>query len=94
MKFRITNHLGFRASTRPDNALDLLWQRLGTSHDEVSFTKVDAEIRATWGEDAPVSMERDERAELGRRAVLDIVIDVCERAPELNSDWFAVSVRR
>jgi hypothetical protein len=39
-------------------------------------------------------MEQDERAELGRRAILDIVIGVCERAPELNSDWFAVSPQR
>ena len=82
------------ASTRPANAMDLLWQRLDASRDETSFTKVGAEIRATWGEDAPVSMERDERDELGRRAVLDIVIDVCERSPELNSDWFAVSAQR
>jgi hypothetical protein len=74
--------------------MDLLWQRLGASRDEVSFAKVGPEIRATWEEDAPVSMERDERVEIGRRAVLDIVIDVCERAPELNSDWFAVSARR
>ena len=43
------------------------------------------------GEDAPISMERDEREEIGRRAVLDIVRSVCERAPELKSDWFAVS---
>ena len=74
--------------------MDLLWQRLDASRDESSFTKVGAEIRATWGEDAPVSMERDERDELGRRAVLDIVIGVCERTPELNSDWFAVSAQR
>jgi hypothetical protein len=74
--------------------MDLLWRRLDASRDETSFTKVGAEIRATWGEDAPVSMERDERDELGSRAVLDIVIDVCERAPELNSDWFAVSAQR
>jgi hypothetical protein len=74
--------------------MDLLWQRLGASHDEPSFAKVGPEISATWGEDAPASMERDERAEIGRRAVLDIVIGVCELAPELNSDWFAVSAQR
>ena len=74
--------------------MDLLWQRLDASRDETSFAKVGAEIRATWGEDAPASMERDEREELGRRAILDIMIDVCERAPELNSDWFAVSAQR
>jgi hypothetical protein len=74
--------------------MDLLWERLDARNDETSFTKVGAEIRATWGEDAPASMERDERYELGRRAVLDIVIGVCERAPELKSDWFAVSAQR
>jgi hypothetical protein len=74
--------------------MDLLWQRLATSRGEISFTKVGAEIRATWGVDAPASMERDERTELGRRAILDIVTGVCERAPELNSDWFAVSAQR
>jgi hypothetical protein len=34
---------------------------------------------------------RDERIEIGRRAVLDVVRDVCDAAPELKSDWFAVS---
>jgi hypothetical protein len=78
----------------PADALDLLWQRLDSKHDDVRFAKVDAEIRATWGEDASISIERDEREEIGRRAVLDIVCDICERAPGLKSDWFAVSVLR
>jgi hypothetical protein len=38
-------------------------------------------------------MERDVRAELGHRAVLGIVRKVCERAPELEWDWFAVGIR-
>ncbi|HLM85217.1 MAG TPA: hypothetical protein VK272_03410 [Solirubrobacteraceae bacterium] len=88
MQFRITPHSGFAL---PDDALDLLWARLGARREEVSFAKVGDEIRATTGEDAPVSMTRDERAEIGRRAVLHVVCDVCERAPELRSDWFAVS---
>jgi hypothetical protein len=72
--------------------MDLLWQGLDSGHDEASFRKVGDEIRATWGEDGPASVERDlERAEVGRRAILNIVIAVCERTPELNSDWFAVS---
>jgi hypothetical protein len=91
VKFRITPHSGLRGSTPPADAMDLLWQHLDARPDKTSFTKVGAEIRVTWEEDAPASMERDERYELGRRAVLDIVIDVCEQAPELNSDWFAVS---
>jgi hypothetical protein len=73
--------------------MDLLWQRLGASHDEASFAKVGHEITATWGKDVP-SMARDEHAEIGRRAILDIVRDVCERAPELELDWFAVSAQR
>jgi hypothetical protein len=72
----------------------LLWPRLDANGDDVRFAKVGAEIRATWGEDAPISMERDEREEIGRRAVLDIVRGVCERVPELESDWFAVSTLR
>ncbi len=39
-------------------------------------------------------MERDQREEIGRRAVFDIVSGICEREPELESDWFAVSTRR
>lgn len=92
MKFKITSHSGFTASMRLTSVVDLLWQRLGAVHDEVSFAKVGSEISATWEGDVPASMTPDERAELGRRAVLDIVREVCKRAPELESDWFAVGV--
>jgi len=74
----------------PADAIDLLWQRLDVSHDEASFARAGAEIVATWGEDAP-SSTRDERAEIGRLAVLEIVRDACERTPELELDWFAVA---
>ena len=70
--------------------MDLLWERLGGIHDEVSFAKVGPEISATWGDDSSPSRMRDERAEIGRRAVLVILRDVCERAPELELDWFAI----
>jgi len=70
--------------------MDLLWQRLADSRNETSFAKVGSEIWATWAVDAPSSMERDERAEIGRRAVLEIVRDACERTPELELDWFAI----
>jgi hypothetical protein len=91
VEFRITRHSGYPA---PADALELLWQRLGASRDDTRFAKGDAEIRATWGQDAPVSMERDEREEIGRLAVLEIVRDACEQAPGLRTDWFAVSARR
>jgi hypothetical protein len=91
VKFRITLHSGFQA---PEDALDQLFKRLGASRDGVRFAKLAGEIRATWGEDAPISMESDEREEIGRRDVLDIVREVCERTPELASDWFAVSALR
>ena len=94
MEFRITLHAGPKSPARPADALDLLWERLGSRQDQASFAKVGSEIRATWGNDAPASVEWDERSELGREALLDIVIDVCERAPQLKSDWFAVSARR
>ncbi len=45
-------------------------------------------------DDTPVSMESDEREEIGRRVVLDIVREVCDAAPQLNLDWFAVSALR
>jgi hypothetical protein len=91
MTFRITRHSGFAA---PADAFDLLWQRLDANLDGTRFTKVGAGIRATWGGDMPSSIERHEREEIGRRAVFDIVCDVCERAPELKADWFAVSALR
>ncbi len=94
MKFRITPHSAFKASKRPADANDLLWQRLDARHDQVSFAKVGSEIRATWGDDVPSSMESDERAEIGRRVVLDIVREACNGSQGLEFDWFAVSLLR
>ncbi len=88
MRFRITHHSGFAA---PADALDLLSARAGASRNGVSFAKIGQYIRAMTSEDAPVSMTRDERIEIGRRAVLDVVREVCESSTELQSDWFAVS---
>jgi len=85
--FRITTHSGHAA---PADAIDLLWQRLSVSGEEARFARVGAEIRATWSEDEPIWVERDEREGIGRHAVLSIVDDVCASAPELESDWFAV----
>jgi hypothetical protein len=91
VNFRITVHSGWAA---PDDALDLLWARLGPRHEEVPFAKGRSDIRTEWGKDMASSTERHEVEELGRVAILDIVRGVCEDAPELRSDWFAVSAYR
>jgi hypothetical protein len=91
VRFRITLHSGFNA---PDDALDMLAERLGRSRDEASFERRSTDIVATWGEDAPGSMESDERKQLGRVAVLGIVEEICESSPDLKRDWFAVSTSR
>lgn len=88
MHFRITPH---SAAAPPADALELLWKRLGSEWGGVSFAKAGEEIEARTGEDAPVSMTSDEREEIGRRVVLDVVVRICEDAPELVSDWYAVS---
>jgi hypothetical protein len=91
VEFRITNHSG---SSAPDDALDLLWKQLDDRRGSVRFVKRGTEIRATLRGDTPVSMESDEREEIGRRQVLDIVREVCDGEQQLKLDWFAVSARR
>jgi hypothetical protein len=88
VRFRISRHSGFSA---PADAVDQLWQHLGPKREEASFAKVGNVIRAEWGADAPVSLERDEREEIGRGVLLEIVRDVCERTPGLKTDWYAIS---
>jgi hypothetical protein len=91
MKFKITRHA---TASPPDNAMDALTERMGRKREDVSFTRVGAELRANLDRDVPSSMTYDERTAIGRRAVLEIVGEVCERAPELKLDWFAVSPAR
>ena len=91
MRFKITRHSGFPA---PEDALDQLVQRLGARRNGIAFAKVGAEIWATLEVDAPVSMTHDERADIGRHAVLDVVREICDGTAELQSDWFAVSSER
>ncbi len=92
MKFRITTHsAAHSASSPPPDAIELLWKRLGPRREEASFARAGADITATWRGDEHISSSRDERAEVGRHAVLEIVSGVCETAPELAADWFAVS---
>lgn len=71
--------------------MELLLRRLGAQRDEVSFAMVGAEIWATCGERDDSSRTRGERAEIERRAIVDLLSEVCERSPELEADWFAVS---
>ena len=89
MTFRISRHSG--SNPGPADAIDLLWERLGPRRDEASFSRVGRDIRARWNEDARVWSARDALAEAGREAVLEIVTDICEQSPELQSEWFAVS---
>jgi hypothetical protein len=88
MRFKITIHA---RSGAPADALDLLFERLGAGRESVRFSKPGIAIIANWVTDAPVTMERDERSEVGRQAVWDIVRTVCEATPELRSQWYAVS---
>jgi len=88
VQFRISPH---SAVSPPAGAVELLWKHLGPSREELTFALAGAEIRADTGDDEPVSMTRDERTEIGRRVILTMLSEVCEEAPELQADWFAVS---
>ena len=88
MKFRITRHA---SASAPEQAIELLAERIGSKRREATFVRVGREIRANLDRDDPVSMTQDERVDIGRRMVLEIVADVCEHAPELKLDWYAVS---
>ena len=74
----------------PDSAMSLLGERIPKRCEDVCFSLSGAEIGARLDRDEPVSMTSDERVEIGRRAVLDALDEVCERAPELKLDWYAV----
>ncbi|HSZ12472.1 MAG TPA: hypothetical protein VK790_00340 [Solirubrobacteraceae bacterium] len=91
MRFKITRHSGFAV---PNGALEQLLQQLGPRRERIAFAKVGGEIWATLEVDAPVSMTHDERADVGRHTVLNLVREVCDGAAELRSDWFAVSSER
>jgi hypothetical protein len=91
MRFRITPHT---TAAPPEQAIELLTERIGRRREDVSFMRVGGELRANLDRDDPVSMTRDERADIGRRAVLEIIGEVCERTPEIKFDWYAVSPAR
>jgi len=88
VKFKIGRHSAF---SPPGDAVELLWKRLGARREEISFTLAGEEIRGNWSGDERVSMTHEEASEIGRLAILEIISEVCERTPELKSDWYAVS---
>jgi len=88
MQFRITRHSGHAA---PPNAIELLARRLGAQLGDTSFAVRGAEISATWQGGRQGTSARENLTEIGRWAVFELVRDVCEDAPELNTEWFAVS---
>jgi hypothetical protein len=90
VRFKIVVHAGYGA---PANAIELLAERLGPAHEDARFTPGRDAIEATYGEEAPISMASDERAEIGRRALLEILDEVCDGAPELDFEWYAVSAQ-
>jgi len=88
MGFRVMRHA---AMTPPDRAMVLLSERIPKRCEDVCFSISGDEIRASLDGDESVSVTRDERVEIGRRAVLDALEEVCEREPTLALDWYAVA---
>lgn len=89
MEFRITTHRGHGA---PVDAIDSLWPHLeGKKLENAVFARGRNEIRARSGYDEVSRAIREERMERERRVVLEAVCEVCDRAPELKSGWYAVS---
>jgi hypothetical protein len=89
--FRITRHA---ALTPPDHAMSLLCERLPKRCEDVCFSMTGGEIGASLDREESVSETDDERAEIGRRAVLGALEEICDSAPELKLDWYAVSPAR
>jgi hypothetical protein len=71
--------------------MELLLRRLGHRRDDVSFAMVGGDVVADSEQEEGDRETREARIEACRRAVFDIVDEVCESSPELESDWFAVS---
>jgi hypothetical protein len=88
MEFTITTHTGYGA---PADAIESLWGCLrATSVEEAAFAMGHDEIKATWGYDEASRAVLEERAEANRRALLEVVCELCDRTPGLESDWYAI----
>jgi hypothetical protein len=86
--FRITRHTAMRP---PEHAMSLLCERLPHHCDDVCFSMTGGEIGASLDRDESVSETNDERVEIGRRAVLGALEEICDGSPDLKLDWYAVS---
>jgi hypothetical protein len=89
--FTITPHA---KSGAPDDALDRLFERIGSRSGDMRFRRTAREIHATPVAEAPSGMEEDVLADIGRRALLKLISDVCEGSPDMRFEWYAVAPRR
>lgn len=87
MVFKVTKH---GSGSPPPNALELLGELIAGRREDAYFKRSGSYITARLDREDPIAMTRDERAEIGRRAILDIIGDVCERTPGMKVDWYAV----
>ena len=71
--------------------MSLLCERLPNRCEDVCFSMSSGEISASLDREDSVSETNDERVEIGRRAVLGALEEICDDAPELKLDWYAVS---
>lgn len=71
--------------------MSLLCERLPSNCEDVCFSTADGEIGASLEREESVSETNDERVEIGRRAVLGALEEICDGSPELKLDWYAVS---
>jgi hypothetical protein len=90
LAYKITPHLGSPRPRWNAEAMDMLWHRLDLSRGDTSFFKAGTQITVTWHLDSRLPVGRDELIQLGRLTILEMVRDVCRRAPELELEWFAV----
>jgi hypothetical protein len=89
MEFRITPHTAYGA---PVDAIESLWPHLETADvADAAFARSPEGITASWGYDDASRTIREELTVRERREVLEAVCDVCDRAPGLESDWYAIS---
>ncbi len=87
MVFKVTKH---GSASPPQNALDLLGELIAGRRDDAYFKRAGSYISARLDREEPVAMTQDERNEIGRRVVLEIIGDVCERTPGMKLEWYAV----